>query len=217
MWWANPWIGTGCRKMSQKQLQVWVLAASTGGVAAVPRFLSRIPRLPHVAFVYVQHLVVEQHRHLLEIVRRHCDWQVTAVNYGCPLVGGSVVVPSAEERFDIGEDGLVGVIDGAGWQPPYSPCIDDVAVQVGRYYRKAAGIVVFTGMGRDGAHGSREIDRRGGRVWVQAPATCAAVSMPESVLGMLCPAATGDVDELADKFNREYAMAPQPGARGERG
>ncbi len=75
----------------------------------------------------------------------------------------------------------------------------------------AAGIIVFTGMGRDGMRGSEAIARRGGSVWVQAPATCAAVSMPESVLGVLTQAVAGGIDELAEKFNRDYVRAPEAG------
>ena len=193
--------------MLQKELQVWVLAASTGGVAAVPRFLSQIPRSPNIAFVYVQHLVEEQHKHLLNVIRRHCDWPVAGVTYGLPIAGGQVMVPSADERFDIGEDGLIGVTDKAGWKPPYRPNIDDVSEQIGHYYGRRSGIIVFTGMGNDGMAGSLALSRYGGRVWIQSPETCAAVSMPLAVAGRLEPEFAGGVEELADEFKRRIVAA----------
>ena len=192
---------------SQRDLQVWVLAASTGGVSAVPKFLSLVPRSPRIAFVYVQHLVEEQHAHLLNIVRRHCDWPVSGVTYGLPIVGGRVMVPSADERFDIGDDGVIGVTDKAGWPAPYRPNIDDVSAQIGRCYGANAGMIVFTGMGNDGVQGALEVVRCGGKVWAQAPETCAAVSMPLSVMGRLEPGVTGDVETLAERFNQQFIPA----------
>ncbi len=200
--------------MSQKELQVWVLAASTGGIQAVPRFLSLVPRVGHVAFVYVQHLVEEQHNPLLQIVRRHCDWAVTGVNYGGVIKGGSVVVPSADERFDIGDDGVVGVTEKDGWKPPYRPNIDDVAEQVAQYYRQRSGIIIFTGMGNDGCRGSDRILGLGGRVWIQDPDTCAAVSMPEMVRKRLVPEMSGSVEALAEKFNQDICPGPEARASG---
>ena len=200
--------------MSVRDLKVWVLAASTGGVHAVPRFLSLVRCRSDMAFVYVQHLAEEQHPHLLQIVRRHCDWRVTGVNYGCALKGGAVLVPSADERFDIGDDGVLGVTDKDGWKPPYRPNIDDVAEQIGLFYREMAGIIIFTGMGKDGCRGSTLIHRHGGKVWVQRPDTCAAVSMPESVSQCLEPEFMGSVDELANEFNKRECAVPAGRAGG---
>src|SRR5690606_17410435 len=164
------------------ELQVWVLAASTGGIQAVSRFLALLPPSPRVALVYVQHFVAHQHGQLLKIVARNCAWPVRGIDYGASLRGGWVTVPSPEERFDIDHEGLLGVAGAQGWQAPYRPNIDEVAEQVSGYYGGRAGIIVFSGMGDDGGRGSALISAGGGQVWVQSPASCAAVAMPEAVL-----------------------------------
>lgn len=188
-------------------LQVWVLGASTGGIKVVPDFLSRVPCRKDVVFIYVQHLVPQQHRQLLRAVERHSDWPVCGVNYGSSLKGGQVVIPSAEERFDIDRDGLIGVIDGGGWKPPYSPNIDDVASQVSGFYGRNSGIIIFTGMGDDGCRGSTVTAQNGGQVWIQSPETCQAVSMPKAVSKRLNVDYTASIEGLAEKFNKKFGLA----------
>lgn len=186
--------------VSAAGLQIWVLAASTGGIDAVTRFLRQVPRCEGVALIYVQHLYEEQHRYLLRIVERNCDWRITGVNYGAALAGGTIMVPSAEERFDIDPRGIIGLGDGAGWLPPYRPSADDIAMQVASRYGPRSGLIVFSGMGADGSRGAAEIEARGGQVWVQSPRECAAVAMPEAVLAATRSAVVAPVDELAARF-----------------
>lgn len=193
--------------MAERQIQVWVLAASTGGIEAVSGFLKLVPKTENVALVYVQHLNPQQHVQLLRIVERHSQWSAKGIDYGAPLKAGWVTVPSAEERFDIGDDGLLGIVSGDGWKPPYSPNIDEIAVNIARGYGDAAGIILFSGMGTDGCLGALEIARHGGKVWVQDPGTCSAVSMPQSVMARLPQSFVGSPQDLANKFNQEICKA----------
>jgi chemosensory pili system protein ChpB (putative protein-glutamate methylesterase) len=185
-------------------LNVWVLAGSTGGIEAVSRFLSLVPRRQDVGFVYVQHLYLQQHPQLLRVVERHGDWPARGVDYGASLKGGWVTVPSADERFDIDEDGVMGVVSGEGWKPPYRPNIDEVAFAIARRYRHKSGLIVFSGMGQDGCGGADAIVGEGGALWVQAPQTCAAVSMPQQVLARHPMAFAGTLEDLAEKFNGQF-------------
>jgi chemosensory pili system protein ChpB (putative protein-glutamate methylesterase) len=188
-------------------VKVWVLAASTGGIDAVTRFIKLVPCRQDVALVYVQHIVEQQHPQLLKIVARNSSWRTRGVDYGSSLKGGWVTIPSPEERFDIDEEGLMGVVDGGGWQPPYHPSIDDVARQVAGFYRQRSGLIVFTGMGSDACKGAVCVRDNGGQVWVQAPSSCAAIAMPEAVLGAVGGGFVGTVEELAEKFNQELCVA----------
>jgi chemosensory pili system protein ChpB (putative protein-glutamate methylesterase) len=188
-------------------VKVWVLAASTGGIDAVTRFLKLVPCRENVALVYVQHIVEQQHPQLLKIVARNSNWRTRSVDYGSSLKGGWVTIPSPEERFDIDGEGLMGVVDSGGWQAPYRPNIDDVARQVATFYRHCSGLIVFTGMGGDGCKGAACVRDSGGQVWVQTPSSCAAIAMPEAVLGAGGVMFVGTVEELAEKFNQEIGVA----------
>src|SRR5690606_12965885 len=105
-------------------------------------------------------------------------------------------------------EGLLGVAGAQGWQAPYRPNIDEVAEQVSGYYGGRAGIIVFSGMGDDGGRGSALISAGGGQVWVQSPASCAAVAMPEAVLRRVTPSQQGAVEDLAETFNQYLNDGP---------
>lgn len=185
---------------------VWVLGASTGGIQAVCRFLSRVPVRQDLAFIYVQHGVEEQHRALLRAVERTTGWPAEGVDYGGRLRGGRVLVPAPGERFDLDEDGTLGVIHGGGWRHPYRPNIDEVAEQVAGIYGARAGLMVFTGMGSDACVGAAVVAAGGGRVWVQDPAECVAPAMPLAVLAGLPDAPCAPVDALAERFNEQFSQ-----------
>lgn len=194
-------MSAGQGAIARDNTQVWVLAASTGGVEAVARFLSLVECRDDVALVYVQHIFQEQHRHLLDVLRRRCRWPVCGVDYGSTLRRGWVTVPSAEERLDIDQDGLMGISHGDGWQHPYRPNIDEVTAQLLGFFGPGVNMIVFTGMGEDGCRGAELVAQRGGRVWVQSPLSCQASAMPEAVIRAVSAAFAGSIEELAEKFN----------------
>lgn len=191
------------RRGSKSVNRVWVLAASTGGIAAVTDFLSRVTPQEDLAFIYVQHIDQGQHRQLLRSVERASHWPARSVDYGSTLPGGWVTIPGAEERFDIDDEGLVGIHGDEGWKHPYKPSIDEVAEQVAKFYRARAGMIVFSGMAGDGRRGSRMLVEYGGQVWVQDPASCIAEAMPQTVLETVEVDFVGDIDAIAEKFNRD--------------
>ena len=169
-------------------------------------FLAAAQPRTELALVYVQHLFAEQHSHLLRVLERRSHWPVCAVDYGSTLRPGWVTVPSAEERLDIDDQGVMGISHGGGWRQPYRPNIDEVAGQLLGYPGYRVNLIVFTGMGCDGCTAATQVAQAGGRVWVQEPASCQARAMPEAVLQALPRAATGTVAELAERFNaREFS------------
>ncbi len=196
---------------------VWVLGASTGGIQAVCRFLSRVPVQRDLVFLYVQHGVEEQHRALLRAVERTTGWPASGVDYGDRLRGGRVLVPAPGERFDLDEDGTLGVIHDGGWRHPYRPNIDEVAEQVAGVYGPRTGLMVFTGMGSDACTGAAAVVAAGGRVWVQDPAECVASAMPLAVLAGQPEALCAPVDALAERFNEQisqwFAQVADPGVQ----
>jgi len=75
-------------------------------------------------------------------------------------------------------------------------------------------MVVFSGMGDDGALGSEHIREHGGEIWVQRPDRCIASAMPEAVLARGAVDYSGDVAALARRFNYRYGT-PAPGPQAE--
>lgn len=194
--------------------QVWLLAASTGGPEAVDRFLAAAIPAPGVALLYVQHLTSPHLPPLLRRLAAHASrWHIEIAITGNYLLEGTLSLVSPDHKLRIGRDGRMRVLS-APWPGPYRPSADQVAESLALAYRESAGMIVFSGMGEDGALGSEHIREHGGEIWVQHPDRCIASAMPEAVLAAGEVDYSGDVAALARRFNYRYGT-PAPGPRTE--
>lgn len=69
-----------------------------------------------------------------------------------------------------------------------------------------AGAIVFSGAGTDGLQGIQNLVARGTRVWAQEPDSCAAPSMPLSVIEPGLASQVGSPEELAATFMQQYPV-----------
>jgi chemosensory pili system protein ChpB (putative protein-glutamate methylesterase) len=180
---------------------LWVLAASTGGPAAVKEFFSHLPGELGIAFIYVQHIDTNYAATLIKMMSSAGSYPAALANHGSVLQRDTIALVTAERRVDILENGTVLVTKDA-WGGRYAPSIDQVVANVARTYRERSGLIIFTGMGDDGAASSRLIKQQGGQVWVQSPASCASPSMPEATMATDCVSFSGTPQELAQQLTQ---------------
>ena len=69
-------------KANGKTKKVWLLGASTGGLQAIRQFLSQIPPRDDLAFVYAQHIGVQQTGVLLKMIETHTGWPARVPSTG---------------------------------------------------------------------------------------------------------------------------------------
>lgn len=183
--------------------RLWVLAASTGGPAAVKAFLSQLPPALDVAFIYVQHIDTGYTGTLVKMMSQS-PYPAMLARDGDVIQANRLLIVTASERVDILENGTL-AINGDRWAGPYAPSIDQLVANAARVYGENLGLMVFTGMGDDGAAASRLVSQRGGQVWVQTPQDCISSSMPESVLAAGTAAFSGTPIELAIELAQRLA------------
>ena len=192
---------SGQLHLHQQQQQsaefIWVLAASTGGPEAVKQFLDPMPAGLGIAFLYVQHIESRQNRTLATTVTRDSHYRGRVANHGDTLCADTVTIVPAKQELDILSDGTLVICDRL-WRGKYQPSIDQVVATVADRFGSRSGAIFFSGMGEDGVVGARLMARRAGRVWVQAPPTCASDSMPVAVNQTGCVTGTGSPEQLAD-------------------
>jgi len=176
--------------------RVWILAASTGGPAAVKQFLSRLPDSLDVAFIYVQHIDPPYSTTLLRMMNAAGRYPASLAVHGSVVQRDSLLLVSAEQRMELLSNGTFKQT-GESWGGCYAPSIDQLTANVARVYRDRCGLIVFTGMGDDGAASSRMIRQAGGQVWVQSPSSCTSDSMPLAVLEQQQADFEGDPEALA--------------------
>ena len=186
-----------CRSDNAKKAEVvWVLAASAGGPAAVKRFLDALPAKIGIGFIYVQHIDVYQNRTLAETISRDSSYVSSIPEHGDLICVDSVFVVPANV-MEIQQNGTIIIYDNQVWRGNYSPSIDQVTANVGDIYGTLSGAIFFTGMGDDGAIGSRLMAIRGGHIWIQLPENCESSSMPEAIEATGYVTTQGTPEQLA--------------------
>ncbi len=176
--------------------EVWVLAASAGGPAAVKDFLTQLPPALNIALIYVQHIGAGQAETLAKMMNGAGSYAVSIAQQGSVLSNNTLTLVTADRSVNIHDNGTL-VVGKSPWGGCYSPSIDQVAANVARVYRQRSGIIIFSGMGDDGAASCRLIKQQGGRVWVQSPAQSTISSMPEAALATGTVSFSGTPQELA--------------------
>ena len=189
---------TACNKSGK----VWLLGASAGGLPAIRQFLSGIAPRDDIAFVYAQHIAVQQMAILLNMIENHTGWPARVPTTGQLIKPGTVTVISPEFETRISKQGWV-LRFASPWQGQYAPSIDQLANRLALLYRRDCGAMIFTGMGDDGARGCQAIKQYGGQVWVQEPSDCMVPAMPQAVMQRCKADFIGTVDELAKRLNAD--------------
>ena len=189
-------------KAQGKMKNVWLLGASTGGLQAIRQFLSQISPRDDLAFVYAQHIGVQQVGVLLKMIETHAGWPARVPSTGEFIKPGTVTVISPEFETRVSRQGWI-LRFASSWQGHYAPSIDQLANRLALLYRRDCGAIIFTVMGDDGARGCQSIKQYGGQVWVQEPASCTVAAMPQAVMERCNPDFIGTVKELAQRLNTD--------------
>ncbi len=184
---------------------LWILAASTGGPSAVKRFLRQLPANLGVVFLYVQHIDHQQMAPLTRMMSSAGGYPALVANQGMVLSPNCLVMVTALDRVSILDNRTLTVAQNQGWSGDYAPSIDQLSANAARVFRQHCGLIIFTGMGDDGADASRLVKQLGGRVWVQSPSDCTSDSMPNEALATGCVEFTGTPESLAQRLSELYA------------
>ncbi|MGQ9424934.1 chemotaxis protein CheB [Gilvimarinus sp. F26214L] len=195
--------------------QVWVLAASTGGPGAVKQFLDELPGGLGVGFVYVQHIDGEFNSTLAQAISRGNHYPAELVRHGSVVRPNEVAIVSPDVATELLPNGTF-VVHQRPWSAPYRPSADYTVANVAHSYGARSGVIVFSGMGDDGAASSRLMRQKGGRVWIQTPASCTSDSMPQAALKAGAVQFQGEPRELAQRLRLIVEReARRPDSKGE--
>jgi chemosensory pili system protein ChpB (putative protein-glutamate methylesterase) len=176
--------------------EVWVLAASTGGPAAVKEFIYYLPPELNIAFVYVQHIDYGQAEALAKLMSKVGHYPCRTAKQGAVLINNTLTLITAGPSVMIHDNGTL-ILSKKPWSGCYAPSIDQVTANVARVYRKRCGMIFFSGLGDDGAASSKLIKQSGGLVWVQTPDDCISDSMPKAAIATGVVNRAGTPQELA--------------------
>ncbi len=166
-----------------------VIAASTGGPAAVMRVVAGLPKDLHAAVLLVLHMPAaftsQFTIQLAEVSRLPVK---EAESHEAPQPGVIYLCPGAN-HLRISSTGKI-ALDGGPRIDGYRPCADAALESAATFARPLTVAVVLTGMGNDASKGVQAVKAAGGHVIVQDEATSVIFGMPAEAIK------TGSVDEI---------------------
>jgi two-component system chemotaxis response regulator CheB len=166
-----------------------VIAASTGGPAAVMRVVAGLPKDLQAAVLLVLHMpaaFTSQFTIQLAEVSRLAVKE--AESHEAPQPGVIYLCPGAN-HLRISSTGKI-ALDGGPRIEGYRPCADVALESAAAFARPLTLAVVLTGMGNDASKGVQAVKAAGGHVIVQDEATSVIFGMPAEAIK------TGSVDEI---------------------
>ena len=189
--------------------RIIVIGGSAGGIESTAQLLDALPETLDAAVLVVIHLPNKGPSVLADVLQRRCRLPVHAATSGARLHAGTVFVARPGRHLMI-DDGHIRTTFGPK-ESRSRPSIDVLFRSAAIVYGPRTIAVVMSGALDDGTAGAWAIKDRGGRVFVEDPATAMFPDMPQSVLTHVDVDAALPIAELAQRIIEETRL-PVPAA-----
>jgi two-component system, chemotaxis family, protein-glutamate methylesterase/glutaminase len=184
-------IANGALRASQSsgKIPMVVIAASTGGPAAVMRVVAALPKdLPAAVFI-VLHMPQAFTKQFALQLAEIAPLPVKEAEANETPHPGIIYVCPGSHHLRVSSTGKIALDPGPRIEG-YRPCADVTFESIAAYARTLTLAVVLTGMGNDASKGVKAVKAAGGRVFAQDEASSTIFGMPAEAIK------TGAVDEV---------------------
>ncbi|MGA7913976.1 MAG: chemotaxis response regulator protein-glutamate methylesterase [Candidatus Acidiferrales bacterium] len=171
------------------KVPIVVIAASTGGPAAVMRVVAGLPKDFQAAVLLVLHMPAAFTKQFTIQLAEIAQLPVKEAESNEPTQAGMIYLCPGANHLRLSSIGKI-ALDGGPRIEGYRPCADVALETVAAYARPLTVAVVLTGMGNDAAKGVLAVKAAGGYVIAQDEATSVIFGMPAEAIK------TGVVDEI---------------------
>lgn len=194
----RPAVETSGRVHRGYHPQVVVIGSSTGGPPALHRFFSAFREAPPLVFAVAQHMPPNFTRSFAERLNSHSVLEVKEAAQGDVMRPGVVYICPGGQNMLLqrrGEQVVARIVD----PPPgqiYTPSVDALFRSAAQVYGGNLLGMVLTGMGNDGAQGTRAVKEQGGVVLAESEESCVVYGMPKEAVATGCVSQVIPLDEL---------------------
>lgn len=156
--------------------RLFAIGASSGGRAAITKFLSPIPAGINAAFLVTVHGAFDTPSFFAKVLGQKTDLKVTESDHGIPIEPGTVYIAKPDHHLFV-HDGKIYLSKGPR-ENLFRPSIDVLFRSAAVAYGNRCVGILMTGRLNDGTTGLEAIKKCGGRAIVQNPATAEYGDMP---------------------------------------
>jgi two-component system chemotaxis response regulator CheB len=174
------------KQIKKREILAVVIASSTGGPKALSRFFSLIPEGFPVPFAVVQHNSSGFDKSFAQWLDTYTPLRVKVAEEGEALKAGTVYVAQTDKHLTL--KGFTALYNDGEPENNQKPAADVLFRSAAESFKENVISVVLTGMGCDGAAGTRAIHEMGGITLAQDEATSLIYGRPKAA------AETGCVD-----------------------
>lgn len=186
------------------EIDLLVVAASTGGPVAMQHVLSQIPADCSIPILLVQHMPPNFTKSFAERLNMLCNIQVREALDGDVLQPGTALLSPGAMQMEIRQ------VSGARQirlRPKrageiYSPSVDITFSSLAEVFSGQVLAVVLTGMGADGKAGAIKLRQRGAQIWAQDEASSTIYGMPKAIAEAGLADRIYSLDEIANQFKK---------------
>lgn len=175
---------------AEQRFPVVVLAASTGGPATVMRLAPGFTKDFPAAVILVQHMPAAFTSQYAAQLEEFTEIRVKEAEANDSLQPGSLYICPGGQHLRVSPTGRIQLDSVTGRLNGYLPNIDVTLESVAAFAGPMGIAAILTGMGNDGAAGSKAVKAAGGIVFAQDEATSVIFGMPAEAIK------TGAVDQV---------------------
>jgi two-component system chemotaxis response regulator CheB len=192
--------------ISQRKIDCIVIAASTGGPLALCQLFANLPETFPVPILLVQHNTSGFDKSFVQWLNEYSGLQIQLAQEGTIPVKGNIYVAPTEKHLLVNNNTLI--LDDSKPVLNQKPAADMLFKSAATVYGDSIISVVLTGMGEDGADGTRSVKNSGGITIAQDESSSMIFGMPRAAIETGCVDMTLPLNKIAKKLvsltNGEY-------------
>lgn len=172
------------------KVQAVVIGASTGGPKALYKVITKFPKNMGVPIFVVQHMPVGFTKAFAQRLNDNSNIRVKEAEDNESYMSNVVYIAPGGYHMEVEKNGKISL----NKEPPIwgvRPAVDKLFISASKVFGSHIVSAVLTGMGRDGAEGTKIIKENGGITLSESESTCVIYGMPKAAYE------TGKVDIVA--------------------